>query len=112
MKIPNEIKKRAENLRKIIEKHNYLYYVLDKPEINDTAYDSLLEELRKLEEEFPSFKTEASPTQRVGGKPLDKFKKVEHSLPMLSIEDIFSEDELKDWENYIKSVDDVPKIID
>jgi len=85
-----EAKKRIEKLRKLINRNRYLYHVLDKQEISDEAFDSLKHELLKLETEYPEFVTPDSPTQRVGGKPLDKFKKVEHSSPMLSIEDIFS----------------------
>ncbi len=101
----DEAKKRIEKLKELINRHRYLYHVMDKQEISDEAFDSLKHELLKLETEYPEFVTPDSPTQRVGGKPLDKFKKVEHSLPMLSIEDIFSEDELKDWENYIKKLE-------
>mgnify|MGYP001601714146 FL=1 len=97
MKIPDKIRKRAENLRKIIEKHNHLYYVLDKPEINDTAYDSLVEELRKLEEEFSSLKSETSPTQRVGGEPLKEFKKIKHQVSQWSFNDAFSEEDMFDF---------------
>src|SRR4030043_1041203 len=101
----DEAKKRIEKLKELINRHRYLYHVMDKQEISDEAFDSLKHELLKLETEYPEFVTPDSPTQRVGGKPLDKFKKVEHSLPMLSIEDIFSEEELEDWENYIKKLE-------
>ena len=101
----DEAKKRIEKLKELINRHRYLYHVLDKQEIPDEAFDSLKHELLKLETEYPKFVTPDSPTQRVGGKPLDKFKKVEHSLPMLSIEDIFSEEELEDWENYLKRLE-------
>jgi len=100
-----EAKKRIEKLKKLINRHRYLYHVLDKQEIPDEAFDSLKHELLKLETEYPELVTSDSPTQRVGGKPLDKFKKVEHSAPMLSIEDIFSEKELEDWENYLKRLE-------
>ena len=103
MKVPNEIKKRVENLRKIIEKHSHLYYVLDKPEIEDTAYDSLFGELRKLEEEFPSLGTETSPTQRVGGEPLKEFKKVMHKVPQWSFNDAFSEENMVDFDKRVKN---------
>jgi DNA ligase (NAD+) len=98
----NEAKKRIEKLKKVIQHHRYLYHVLDREEISQGALDSLKHELYKLEEQFPEFITPDSPTQRVAGKPLKGFKKVEHKLPMLSIEDIFSEKELQDWENYLK----------
>ncbi len=92
-----EIKKRIEKLRKVINYHRYLYHVLDRQEISDAALDSLKEELFQLEQKYPQFITPDSPTQRVGGKPLDKFEKVEHKVPMLSFNDAFSEDEVRDW---------------
>lgn len=98
----NEAKKRIEKLRKVINHHRYLYHVLDKQEISDSALDSLKHELYKLEQEFPEFVSPDSPTQRIGGQPLKEFKKVAHKIPMLSIEDVFSEEELGDWEKYIK----------
>ena len=70
-----QVKKRIEKLRREIDRHRYLYHVLDKPDISDEIYDSLMEELRQLEEKFPEFKSSTSPTQRIGGEPLDKFKK-------------------------------------
>lgn len=94
--------KRIEKLKKVINYHRYLYHVLNKQEISDAALDSLKHELYKLEQQFPEFITPDSPTQRVAGKPLEGFKKVEHKVPMLSIEDVFSEEELKNWEDYLK----------
>ena len=78
-------KKRADELRRQIAHHDHRYYVLDDPEISDPDYDDLLRELREIEEEHPELLTPDSPTQRVGGKPLDKFKQVEHHEPMLSL---------------------------
>lgn len=98
-----EAKERIENLQKIIEKHSYLYYVKDAPEIEDTAYDSLVEELRKLEEEFPSLKTETSPTQRVGGEPLKEFKKVKHAVPQWSFNDAFSEEDMIAFDKRVRN---------
>lgn len=92
-----EAKKRIEKLKKEIETHRYLYHVLDKQEISDAALDSLKHELYELEQRFPEFITPSSPTQRVGGKPLDKFKKVRHSKQILSLEDVFSLEELEKW---------------
>ena len=94
-----DAKKRINKLRKEIEHHRYLYHVLDKPEISDGANDSLKNELEKLERQFPEFITSDSPTQRVGGKPLDKFKKIRHRAPMTSLFDAFSNQEMEDWEN-------------
>lgn len=95
------VKKRIEKLKKVINYHRYLYHVLDRQEISDAALDSLKHELYKLEQRFPDLITPGSPTQRVGGRPLKGFKKVRHRIPMLSIEDIFSEKELGDWQNYL-----------
>jgi len=102
MEIPDKIKKRVENLREIIEKHNYLYYVMDTPEIEDTAYDSLVLDLQKLEKEYPSLKTETSPTQRVGGEPLKEFKKVRHQVSQWSFNDAFSEEDMRDFDERVK----------
>ncbi len=94
-----DAKERIEKLKREINHHRYLYHVLDRQEISDAALDSLKHELYKLEQQFPEFITPDSPTQRVGGKPLDEFKKVRHKTPMLSIEDIFSLDEFNDWQD-------------
>jgi len=99
-----EAKKRIEKLRKEINHHRYLYHVLDKPEISDAALDSLKHELFKLEQRFPDLITLDSPTQRVGGKPLAKFEKAKHRIPMLSLEDAFSFEELQSWEERIKKL--------
>ncbi len=92
-----EAKKRIEKLKKEINYHSYLYHVLDKPQISDAAWDSLKKELTDLERRFPEFVTPDSPTQRVGGKPLDKFKKVVHKFRQWSFQDIFEEKELFDF---------------
>jgi len=96
-----EAKKRIKKLKKEINHHRYLYHVLDQPRISDAAFDSLKNELAKLEQEYPEFITADSPTQRVGGKPLDKFKKVRHSMPMMSLFDAFSYEDMFDWEKRI-----------
>ena len=96
-----EAKKRIEKLRALINHHRYTYHVLDRQDISDAAHDSLKHELFLLEKKFPALITLDSPTQRVGGAPLPKFQKVSHSFPMLSIEDIFEEQEAKDWEEYL-----------
>ncbi|MDP2676436.1 MAG: NAD-dependent DNA ligase LigA [bacterium] len=92
-----EVKKRIENLKKVIEHHRYAYHVLDRQEISDAALDSLKHELKTLEDEFPQFRTADSPTQRVGGAVLEKFKKVPHISPMFSLEDAFSPEDIHDW---------------
>ena len=93
-----EAKARVEKLRQILNKARYAYHVLDKPIMEDPVNDSLKNELEELERKFPELKTADSPTQRVGGEPLSKFKKIAHFKPMLSLEDAFSLDELKSWE--------------
>jgi DNA ligase (NAD+) len=90
-------KNRAEELRRQIAYHDHRYYVLDDPEISDPDYDDLLRELRGIEEEHPDLLTPDSPTQRVGGTPLDKFKQVTHHEPMLSLANARDEDELRAW---------------
>ncbi len=92
-----QAKNRIAKLRAEIEHHRYLYHVLDAPEISDGALDSLKNELEDLEQEYPELITADSPTQRVGGRPLDKFKKIKHDQPMLSINDAFSRQDLTDW---------------
>jgi len=93
-----QAKSRAAKLRAEIERHNYLYHVLDKPDISDAALDSLKNELQRLESEWPGLITPDSPTQRVGGQALDKFVKARHDTPMLSMFDAFSEEEMRDWQ--------------
>lgn len=92
-----EAKQRIEKLKKEIEHHRYLYHVLDKQEISDAALDGLKHELYRLEQQYPDLITPNSPTQRIGGQPLAKFKKVKHSTPIISLEDVFSSEELDKW---------------
>src|ERR1700753_2757317 len=94
--------KRAEELRKQLEHHEYLYYVLDQPEITDAEFDYLMRELRDLEDAHPDLRTPDSPTQRVGGKPREGFVKVAHSSPMLSLDNALNEDELRDFDARIR----------
>ncbi len=96
-----EAKQRVKKLREAINHYRYAYHVLDKSLISDEALDSLKHELYKLEQQFPEFITSDSPTQRVVGEPLKEFKKIRHQFPVISIEDIFSFDELKEWESYV-----------
>ncbi|MDP3052960.1 MAG: NAD-dependent DNA ligase LigA [bacterium] len=100
-----DVKERIEQLKKTINYHRYLYHVLDKQEISDAALDSLKKELFDLEQQYPDLITPDSPTQRIEGKPLKEFKKVRHETPMLSFNDAFSEQDMKDWlerlENYL-----------
>ena len=93
--------KRIEALRDKIRHHEYRYYVLDDPEISDAEFDQFMIELKKLEEEHPELVTPDSPTQRVGGKPREGFVKAPHSSPMLSLDNTYSEDELRNWERRV-----------
>ncbi len=97
-----EAKKRIEQLKKTIKKYRYQYHVLDKEEISEEALDSLKKELFDLENQFPELITADSPTQRVGGEPLDKFEKYEHFTDMLSLQDAFSEEDINDWKKRIE----------
>jgi DNA ligase (NAD+) len=97
------MEERAQKLRELLEKHRYLYYVLDKPEISDEAYDSLYKELEEIEAKYPKLVTPESPTQRVGGEAISEFKKVKHEFPQWSFDDIFDENGLKKWEEKIKN---------
>jgi DNA ligase (NAD+) len=93
-----EAKQRIEKLRKSINHHRYLYHVLDKQEISDSALDSLKKELFDLEQLFPDLITADSPTQRIGGQPLKQFKKFRHSQRMTSFNDAFSREDMEDWQ--------------
>lgn len=95
---------RIEQLREELAHHEHQYYVLDSPEISDSAYDALLRELREMEKLHPELVTPDSPTQRVGGKPKEGFAKVSHSRPMLSLDNANSEEELGDWERRVRSL--------
>jgi DNA ligase (NAD+) len=107
MSAENDIKKareRAEKLRKTINYHRYLYHVHDKQEISDEALDSLKKELFDLELKFPQLITPDSPTQRIGGKPLDEFKKFTHAQRMLSFNDAFNPEDMMEWEKRFERV--------
>jgi DNA ligase (NAD+) len=95
---------RVDELRSEIAHHDHRYYVLDDPEISDAEYDELLDELRRLERENPELLTPDSPTQRVGGEPLDKFEHVRHAEPMLSLANARSEEDLLAWETRIRNL--------
>ena len=105
-----EVKKRIERLRKIINQHNYSYHVLDNPNISDAVFDSLKHELYKLEQDNPDLITSDSPTQRVSGQALDKFEKVKHKKKMLSLEDVFYIEEIKDWQERIQKLVPIQKL--
>jgi len=97
MSVPEPTRKKYDKLRAEIEKHNRRYYVLADPEISDAEYDRLYDELAALENKHPELRTPDSPTQKVGGEPLDKFEKVEHRIQMLSLEKAYEESEVQAW---------------
>ncbi len=99
---PPEVLARVKELRDKIHYHNYRYYVLDDPVISDAEFDRLLSELTRLEADYPALITPDSPTQRVGAAPLDKFETVPHRVPMLSLENAFTEGEARDFEDRLK----------
>jgi DNA ligase (NAD+) len=98
----NSPAERIETLRDEIRHHEHLYYVMDAPEISDADYDAIVRELQALEKEHPELITQDSPTQRVGGKPKEGFPKVAHSRPMLSLDNVTSEEELRDWDRRVR----------
>ena len=97
MAVSKDVVDKIENLREQIRHHNYLYHVLDAPEIPDIEYDRLVRELQALEEDHPELVTPDSPTQRVGATPIEAFGTVEHRLPMLSLDNAFSEEEVRNF---------------
>lgn len=99
-----EAEKRVQELTTLLEKYNYEYYVLNQSTVSDQEFDRLMEELKKLEEEFPTLKKKNSPTQRVGGEVQSEFKKIPHKRLMLSLADIFNEDEIRDWDKRIRFI--------
>ncbi|HTA87399.1 MAG TPA: NAD-dependent DNA ligase LigA [Silvibacterium sp.] len=101
---PKAIEDKIERLRETIRRHEYLYYGLDAPELSDADFDALMRELKKLEAEHPERVTSDSPTQRVGGKPKEGFAKVAHSRPMLSLDNVNSEEGLRDWDRRVREL--------
>ncbi|TES91686.1 MAG: NAD-dependent DNA ligase LigA [Desulfobacteraceae bacterium] len=94
--------KKVEDLRRALHRHNYLYYVLDDPEISDSEYDRMMQALIELETQYPDLSSPDSPTLRVGAQPLDKFETVEHSVPMLSLDNGFRDSDIIEFDNRIK----------
>jgi DNA ligase (NAD+) len=94
-----KIKNRIEKLTKEIDRNRYLYHVIGSPEVSDEVYTSLRKELLELEEKYPEFKLPGSPTERIGGKPLDKFEKIPHQVRQWSLDDAFSLEDLGNWED-------------
>ena len=99
---PEGVQQRVARLRGDIERHNYRYHVLDDPEIPDSAYDRLVRELRELEEANPELVTPDSPTQRVGGAPVDAFAQVRHRVPMLSLDNAFSREDVVAFDRRVR----------
>ncbi|MBE0067855.1 NAD-dependent DNA ligase LigA [Thermoanaerobacterium thermosaccharolyticum] len=107
------IEERIKELKDKLNHHNYMYYVLDRPEISDYEYDMMMRELIKLEEEHPEFKTPDSPTQRVGGEPVKEFEPFTHVVVMQSLANAFSEGELRDFDRRVRSsVGDVEYVVE
>jgi len=100
----SKVKQRIEELRKLINYHNYRYYVLDSPEISDAEYDELMRELRQLETEHPELITPDSPTQRIGAPPVEEFGVVEHPQALLSLANAFSYEELTAWHRRVSNL--------
>src|SRR5688500_10140106 len=92
---------RVNELRAQINQHNYRYYVLDDPEVSDAEYDRMMVELRALEAEYPDLVTPDSPTQRVGGEPAAAFAVIHHKVPMLSLENAFTEEDVQNFDRRI-----------
>ncbi len=110
----DKLEKRADELIKLINKHNYNYYVLDKPEISDYEYDLLMKELMELENTFPALKRADSPTQRVGGEVLKGFSEVVHKTPKLSLSNVFDENDIRDFDYRVRKAvgDDVEYVVE
>jgi DNA ligase (NAD+) len=101
-RIDASVTKKIEDLRKALHRHNYRYYVLDDPEISDSEYDRMMLELIRLETDYPDLLSPDSPSLRVGAPPLDKFETIEHSIPMLSLDNGFSDSDVIDFDLRIK----------
>jgi len=102
----NSLRSRYEELKQQIHEHNYRYHVLDAPIISDVEFDRLLKELREIEAEHPDWITPDSPTLRAGAKPSDRFEKVVHPAPILSLANAFGAEDARGWFERVKRVDD------
>ncbi len=105
------VKERIDEIRSLLEKYNYEYYVLDNPSVADAEYDRLMQELIMLENEHPEFQSPLSPSQRVGGIVQDKFKEVTHKRMMLSLANAFNEDDLRDFDKKVREITGLDKVI-
>ena len=106
-----DVKKRIEELTKILNQANYEYYNLDNPSITDQEYDKYLRELINLEEKYPDYADPNSPTKRVGGEAIDKFNKVRHAIPMISLSNVFNEEEIRDFDKRIRNAGFKPEYV-
>lgn len=106
----SRIERQIEELREQIRHHEHLYYVMDAPEISDPEFDLLMNRLKKLEAEHPELITPDSPSQRVGGKPREGFQKLSHSRPMLSLDNAYDEQELRDWDRRVRELSGQSKL--
>lgn len=102
MSVPKEIQERAAKLREDIRRYDYYYYVLNQPLVSDAEYDRLFLELQELEQKYPELVVPDSPTQRVGAPPAEEFAQVEHAIPMLSLQNCFSDEELEEWDERVR----------
>ena len=102
MMAKDDIRGRIESLRESVRRHDELYYVRNEPEISDQEYDRLYRELKDLEAAHPEFAVSDSPTRRVGGKPSEGFATVRHIVPMLSMDNTYSADELKEFDERVR----------
>ncbi len=110
--VPEDISRRVAELRKEINHHNYLYYVEDAPEIPDAEYDRLLRELQQLEQQYPQLITPDSPTQRVGAEPVKAFGQVKHAIPMLSLDNAFSDEEVREFDRRVRERLGIDEVIE
>ena len=105
------VKERIDEIRNLLEKYNYEYYVLDNPSVSDAEYDRLMQELIMLENDNPEYRSPLSPSQRVGGIVQDKFKEVTHKRMMLSLANAFNEDDLRDFDKKVREITGLDKVI-
>ncbi|MCD8510392.1 MAG: NAD-dependent DNA ligase LigA [Bacillus sp. (in: Bacteria)] len=98
----NEIMDKVKQLTELLNDYAYHYYVLDQPKVSDAEYDQLLNKLKMLENEYPEYKQKDSPTERIGGVPLEQFTKVQHTIPMLSLSNAFNEEDLRDFDRRVR----------
>lgn len=107
MTVPSNVIQRVRQLREAIELHNYRYYALDAPTISDAEFDRLFRDLQELEDRYPELVVPESPTQRVGGAPIDEFKKIVHVTPMLSLNNAFNEEEVRAFDKRVRDILDL-----